>query len=85
MGAGQNDKWRTLFTKVIDENTKAGSSTMAFIDALHFYRGGEARERNVAAQLNRASGLNLVIAMIAVWNTVYLARPWTPCAQRGRR
>jgi TnpA family transposase len=37
-------------------------------------RGGELRDRKRSDQQNRASGLNLVIATIALWNTVYLEK-----------
>ena len=43
-------------------------------EQISVFRGGEVRDREVTAQLNRACGLNLVIAMIAVWNTTYLTR-----------
>lgn len=41
--------------------------------ALHFYRLGEGRDRSLEAKLNKASGLNLIIAAIALWNTAYLS------------
>jgi Tn3 transposase DDE domain len=37
-----------------------------------FNRLGEVRDRSYEDQFYRASGLNLVIAAIVLWNTVYL-------------
>jgi hypothetical protein len=39
-----------------------------------FNRLGELRDRTYENQQHRASGLNLVIGAIALWNTVYLER-----------
>ena len=39
-----------------------------------FHRNGEIRDRSFEAQSNRASGLNLVVMAISVWNTAYLGR-----------
>jgi hypothetical protein len=40
--------------------------------ALFFHRHGEIRDRTFENQHYRASGLNLTIAAIILWNTVYL-------------
>ena len=40
--------------------------------AVFFNRLGEVRDRSFENQRHRASGLNLVVAAIALWNTVYL-------------
>lgn len=42
--------------------------------AVAFHRNGEIRDRSFEAQSNRASGLNLVVMAISVWNTAYLGR-----------
>jgi len=39
-----------------------------------FHRLGEVRDRTFENQCYRASGLNLVVAAIILWNTVYLGR-----------
>jgi hypothetical protein len=39
-----------------------------------FNRLGEIRDRSYENQRYRASGLNLVVAAIVLWNTVYLQR-----------
>jgi hypothetical protein len=39
-----------------------------------FNRLGELRDRRYENQRHRASGLNLVVAAIVLWNTVYLER-----------
>ena len=41
---------------------------------MFFNRLGELRDRTYENQQHRASGLNLVVAAIALWNTVYLER-----------
>ena len=40
--------------------------------AVFFNRLGEVRDRAFEDQQNRASGLNLVMQAITVWNTVYI-------------
>lgn len=52
-------------------------------DAAHFNRKGEAREKTLLTQLHKASGLNLLIAAIGVWNTVYLQRALAQLAAEG--
>jgi TnpA family transposase len=42
--------------------------------AVFFNRLGELRDRSFENQKHRASGLNLVVAAIVLWNTVYLER-----------
>ncbi len=42
--------------------------------AVFFYRRGEVSDRSLEDQYNNASGLNLVVAAIVLWNTVYLAK-----------
>jgi len=49
-----------------------------------FYRLGEIRDRSFENQRYRASGLNLVIAAISLWNTVYLERAFRLCGSNGR-
>lgn len=39
-----------------------------------FNRLGEVRDRTFENQLYRASGLNLIVAAIILWNTVYLEK-----------
>lgn len=51
-----------------------GESRNALARALFFHRLGEIRDRSYENQRYRASGLNLVIAAITLWNTVYLER-----------
>ena len=42
--------------------------------AVCFNRLGEIRDRSFENQRHRASGLNLIVAAITLWNTVYLER-----------
>jgi TnpA family transposase len=51
-----------------------GESRNALARAVCFHRLGRVRDRTVEAQQHRASGLTLVTAAIALWNTVYLGR-----------
>ena len=51
-----------------------GEARNALARALFFNRLGEIRDRSFENQCYRASGLNLVVAAIALWNTVYLER-----------
>ena len=73
---------RTLFTldwlqspklrrKATNELNK-GELKNALARAVFFHRLGELRDRSFEDQSLRASGLNLVIAAIVLWNTVYL-------------
>jgi len=39
-----------------------------------FHRRGELRDRTAEDMAHRASGLNLVVNAIVLWNTTYLAR-----------
>jgi hypothetical protein len=39
-----------------------------------FHRLGRLRDRTLESQQHRASGLNLVVADIILWNTVYMER-----------
>jgi TnpA family transposase len=45
--------------------------------AVCFNRLGEIRDRTYELQRHRASGLNLVVAAIILWNTVYVGRAVT--------
>ncbi len=51
-----------------------GEARNALARALFFHRHGEIRDRTFENQRYRASGLNLTIAAITLWNTVYLSR-----------
>lgn len=86
---------RTLFTldwleqpslrrQATAELTK-GESCNALSRAVCFHRLGRLRDRTAEAQQHRASGLALVTAAIALWNTVYLGRALDALRQRGSR
>jgi hypothetical protein len=53
---------------------KKGEARTALARAVFFNRLGELRDRTFENQRYRASGLNLVVAAIILWNTVYLSR-----------
>lgn len=73
---------RTLFTlewlqsptlrKRVQIGLNKGEARNALARAVFFHRAGEIRDRRPAAQTHRASGLNLVVAAISLWNTVQL-------------
>jgi len=46
----------------------------ALAKSVFVHRLGEVRDRSMESQLHRASGLNLIIAAIVLWNTVYLEK-----------
>ena len=51
-----------------------GEQQNALSRAVFFNRLGEIRDRSYENQLHRASGLNLLVAAIILWNTTYLQR-----------
>ncbi len=51
-----------------------GEARNALARAVFFNRLGEMRDRSHEDQTHRASGLNLLCAAIALWNTVYVER-----------
>lgn len=59
-----------------------GEAKNTLARAVCFNRLGEIRDRTYELQRHRASGLNLVVASIILWNTVYLERAVN--AMRGR-
>jgi len=85
---------RTLFTlewlKSVDlrRRTNAGlnkgEARNALARAVFFHRLGEMRDRSFESQAYRASGLNLLVAAIILWNTVYLERAFAELGQQGR-
>ena len=50
---------------------------------MFFHRLGEIRDRTFENQRYRASGLNLAVAAITLWNTVYLGRAVDQLRSRG--
>ena len=51
-----------------------GEARNSLARAVFFNRLGEVRDRSFENQRHRASGLNLVVAAVTLWNTVYLER-----------
>lgn len=49
-----------------------GEAKNALSRAIFFNRLGEIRDRSIENQQYRASGLNIVVSAIILWNTVYL-------------
>jgi TnpA family transposase len=60
-----------------------GESRNALARAVCFHRLGQLRDRTVEMQQHRASGLALVTAAIALWNTVYLGRIIDAARRKG--
>ena len=60
-----------------------GESRNALARAVCFHRLGRLHDRTAQAQQHRASGLALVTAAIALWNTVYLGRALDAARRRG--
>jgi TnpA family transposase len=48
-------------------------------------QGGEFHDRTRISQQNRASGLNLIIAAISLWNTVYLEKALENLEKHGHK
>jgi TnpA family transposase len=75
---------RTLFTlewlqnvelrRRVNAGLNKGESRNSLARAVFFNRLGEIRDRSYENQRYRASGLNLVVAAIILWNTVYLEK-----------
>ena len=60
-----------------------GEARNALAKAVFFNRLGELRDRTYENQRHRASGLNLVVAAIVLWNTVYLDPAVGAIRERG--
>ena len=61
-----------------------GEARNTLAKAVCLYRHGELRDRTYELQRHRASGLNLVVAAIILWNTVYLGRAAGALQRHGR-
>ncbi len=60
-----------------------GEARNALARAVFFHRLGEIRDRSYENQRYCASGLNLVVAAITLWNTVYLERAVSALREQG--
>jgi TnpA family transposase len=58
----------------VQNGLNKGEAKNALARAVFLHRLGEIRDRSFENQRYRASGLNLVVAAIVLWNTVYLER-----------
>jgi len=84
---------RTLFTldwisdpalrRRANAGLNKGEARNALARAVFFHRLGEIRDRTFENQRYRASGLNLAVAAVILWNTVYLGRAVTELRSRG--
>ena len=62
-----------------------GEAKNALARAVFMNRLGEIRDRSFENQRYRASGLNLVVAAIILWNTVYLERAVRSLRKSGQQ
>lgn len=62
-----------------------GEAKNTLARAVCFNRLGEIRDRTYELQRHRASGLNLVVASIILWNTVYLERAVNAMRMQGHQ
>ena len=60
-----------------------GEARNALARAVFFNRQGDLRDRSFENQRYRASGLNLIVAAIILWNTVYLERTVAALLEHG--
>lgn len=84
---------RTLFTldwlesptlrRACQAGLNKGEARHALAQAVYAHRQGRFADRTLENQEHRASGLNLVIAAIAYWNTLYLGRAAEHLKGRG--
>ena len=58
----------------VNTGLNKGEARNTLARAVFFHRLGEIRDRSYENQRYRASGLNLVVAAITLWNTVYLEK-----------
>jgi TnpA family transposase len=86
---------RTLFTldwmqnvdlrRRVQVGLNKGEAKNALARAVFLNRLGEVRDRSFENQRYRASGLNLVVAAIVLWNTVYLERAVEALKESGQQ
>ncbi len=84
---------RTLFTldwlrsgdlrRRANAGLNKGEARNALARAVFFHRLGELRDRSFENQAYRASGLNLLVAAIILWNTRYLQAAFDALRARG--
>lgn len=67
----------------VNAGLNKGEARNALSRAVFFNRLGEIRDRSFENQRYRASGLNLVVAAIVLWNTVYLEKAVQALKERG--
>lgn len=60
-----------------------GEARNALARAIFFNRLGEMRDRSFENQVFRASGLNLLVSAIILWNTRYLEAAFAELASQG--
>ena len=61
-----------------------GEARNALARAIYFCRLGEIRDRTFENQFFRASGLNLLVAAIILWNTKYLELAFADLNRQGK-
>jgi TnpA family transposase len=86
---------RTLFTldwledaelrRQTSQELNKGETRNSLARAVFIHRLGEIRDRTYENQQHRASGLNLLVTAIILWNTRYLDRAVAALRHAGRR
>jgi TnpA family transposase len=74
---------RPLLRRACQVGLNKGEARHALAQAVYAHRQGRFADRTLENQEHRASGLNLVIAAIAYWNTLYLERAVEHLRGRG--
>ena len=69
--------------KRVQVGLNKGEAKNALARAVFFNRQGDLRDRSFENQRYRASGLNLIVAAIILWNTVYLERAIAALREHG--
>ena len=69
--------------KRVQVGLNKGEAKNALARAVFFNRQGDRRDRSFENQRYRASGLNLIVAAIILWNTVYLERAIAALREHG--
>jgi hypothetical protein len=69
--------------KRVQVGLNKGEARNALARAVFFNRQGELRDRTFENQRYRASGLNLLVLAIILWNTMYLERAFNALREHG--
>jgi len=71
------------FRRRVQVGLNKGEARNALSRTVFFNRQGDLRDRSFENQCYRASGLNLIVATITLWNAVYLERAIAALCEHG--